>query len=291
MTAIYAGKSVWIPGGSSGIGLAIAKQLARSGANVRIFARNQDRLQEALGLIKVEQREPSQRFGFTVLDVSAQDQVREVVDRLSQEQGPPDFLFNTAGIVQPGYIHELEPEVFRQTMEIDYFGTVNITQALLPAMIERGSGHIVNFSSPVGLFGLFGYAAYSPAKYAVRGYTDVLRLEMKSRGIQASIVFPPDTDTPQLAYDMKYRPIETVGMGMAFGVTKAYPVEKVAETILRDVARGKYQIFPGFDSILMYRVQSLAMGFTFPIMDWLLREGNRKLAKTGQINSTKASSH
>ena len=94
-------------------------------------------------------------------------------------------------------------------MDLNYFGTVNMVKALLPAMLERGSGHIVNISSVAAFLGVFGYSAYGASKYAVRGFSDVLRAEVKPLGVRVSVVFPPDMDTPGLANENKTKPFET----------------------------------------------------------------------------------
>jgi 3-dehydrosphinganine reductase len=151
-------------------------------------------------------------------------------------------------------------------MDINYFGTVHTVRAALPGMIERGSGHVVNISSVAGFLGVFGYAAYGASKFAVAGFTEILRAEMKPLGIRVSIVFPADTDTPQLAYERRFRPPETWGIS-DLG-TVASP-ESVAAAIVRGVSRGQYAIIPDVMDGALYRLAHLLGGAGFQIMDWL----------------------
>ncbi len=119
-------------------------------------------------------------------------------------------------------------------MAVNYFGTLHVVKTVLPGMLARGSGHIVTISSLAGVVGVFGYTAYGASKYAVRGFSDALRAELKPQGIGVSIVYPPDTDTPQLAYEKLYKPPETKAITEVGGMI---PAEKVAQAIVHGVAR------------------------------------------------------
>ena len=133
-------------------------------------------------------------------------------------------------------------------------------------MIQRRSWHIVNISSIAGFLGLYGYSAYSASKFAVTGFSDILRSEMKPHGIRVSIAFPPDVDTPQLAYETSYQPLETQALAPLRSVMKP---EAVAREILRGVARGKYLILPGFDSKLTYGLTRMLGSSLYPLLDIL----------------------
>jgi 3-dehydrosphinganine reductase len=161
-------------------------------------------------------------------------------------------------------------------MDIDYHGTVNTIKVLLPGMIERGSGHIVNFSSMAGVVGLFGYTAYSGAKFAIKGFTDALRSELKPKGIKVSIVYPPDTDTPQLAWENQYKPFETRELA---GSDKPIPASKVAEETLKAVARGRYKVVPSFEAKLIYFVATRLGNWFNPIIDFLVSRATKKKAR------------
>lgn len=263
-------KAVLVTGGSSGIGLALAHLLAGAGAHVWLLARRQERLEAALATLPSS---AGQHCGALSADVSDWEQVQAAVERVSNEVGIPDLIINSAGVTHPGYVQDIPIEIFRQMMEINYLGTVHVVKTLLPAMIDRGSGHIVNISSGAGFLGVFGYTAYGASKFAVRGFSDALRAELKPLGIRVSIVFPPDTDTPQLAYENQFKPPETKALAGNAGVLSP---QQVAEEILRGVAREKYVILPGLEMKLLYRLSGLLGNTIYPLMDWMIRTARRK---------------
>jgi len=264
-------KLVLITGGSSGIGLALARQLAEAGARVWILARRPDALERAVkSIASVNGNRP----GMLAADVTDSKQVQGAVKRLADEAGLPDILVNCAGSSHPGYVQETTLDTYREMMDLNYFGTVHMVQTLLPAMLKRGSGYIVNFSSMAGFLAPFGYAAYVPSKYAVRGFSDSLRLELKPLGIDVSVVFPPDTDTPGMANENKTKPYETLE---AFSSSLAAP-EAVAKAVVRGMKRRQYVILPG-DANLTYRLMYLTGNGIYPIFDMLLAQARRKKAK------------
>ncbi len=266
-------KVVLITGGSSGIGLAAAKQLAAAGAQVWLTARRREVLEAALKEVEAARRDPSQFCGIFPADVSDPEQAARVVETVTKSAGAPDAVFNSAGITQPGYVHELSLEVFDRLMQVNYFGTVYMTTAVLPAMMERGSGHIINISSMAGYLGVFGYSAYGATKFAVAGFSEVLRAEMKPHGIRVSVAFPPDTDTPQLAYEEPFKPAETKAIS---GNAKALSAEKVARSILQQAEKGYFLIFPGTDSRLFYLLASkLPKSLVFAILDQMAASGKK----------------
>jgi 3-dehydrosphinganine reductase len=266
-------KVVLITGGSSGIGLAAAKQLSAAGAHVWLTARRGDVLEAALKEVEAARCDRSQLCGVFPADVADPEQVERVVDTVTKSVGAPDIVFNSAGITQPGYVHELSRDIFEKLMQVNYFGTVYVTMAVLPAMMERGSGHIINISSMAGYLGVFGYTAYSATKFAVAGFSEALRAEMKSHGIRVSVVFPPDTDTPQLAYEEPFKPAETKAVS---GNAKALSAEKVARSILQQAKKGHYMIFPGIDSRLFYLLTSkLPKSLVFSILDKIAASGKK----------------
>jgi 3-dehydrosphinganine reductase len=186
------------------------------------------------------------------------------------------LLVNSAGVARPGYFHEISLDDFRWMMDINYFGTVYMTRAVLPGMMERGSGHIVNISSITGFLGAFGYSAYTASKFAVSGFSEVLRAELKPLGIRVSIVFPPDVDTPQLAYESQFRPAET--RTLVEGLRILSP-EAVAATILRGVSRGQYVIIPGAMGKALYWLLHTMSHVAYPVMDWIVARAKKQVNK------------
>jgi 3-dehydrosphinganine reductase len=267
-------KLVLITGGSSGIGLAAAKLLSARGANVYILARRPDVLQNALREIEQSAISADQHFGVLAADISNLEQINAKLYDFAATTGTPDLLINSAGVTQPGQFEKQDPELYRWMMEINILGMMFVTRALLPGMLERGTGHIVNISSLAGFIGAYGYCAYGASKFAVRGFSDVLRAEMKPRGIQVSIVFPPDTQTPQLEGEEPYKPAVTQALSDNAGVLSA---EFVAETILKGIQRRNYIIIPGFESKLFYFINSLPGNLVYPILDIMISRALRKL--------------
>jgi 3-dehydrosphinganine reductase len=263
---------VLITGGTSGIGLVLAQLMAREGARVWLLARQTDALKAALDSLSSAD---GRKHGTLTADVTDWGQVQSAVKRLADQAGVPDILVNAAGSSHPGYVQETALETYHEMMDLNYFGIVNMVQALLPAMLARGSGHIVNFSSIAGFMAPFGYAAYTPSKYAVRGYSDSLRLELKPLGIRVSVVFPPDTDTPGMENENKTKPYETLE---AFSSSLASAPD-VARRVLRSIRRGQYVILPGFEAGLTYRLMFLAGNAIYPLFDFLLAQARRKKAK------------
>jgi len=268
-------KIALVTGGSSGIGLATARLLAARGAHVWLVARDETRLREALSQVQA-----AGRCDIFPADVADPEQAAAAVRQVATRASPPEIIVNSAGIVTPGYVETLDGTAFRRQIEVNYLGAVQIIQASLPAMLARRSGHIVNVCSVAGFLGVFGYAAYAGSKYALRGYSDVLRAELKPRGVHVSIVFPPDTDTPQLVYDKQARPPEIdVMLGSA---AKALSPDAVAQAILRGIEARRYIITPGLDTTLTYWLTGVLGPLQYPIMDWLMA---RALRKTGRAQA------
>ena len=261
------GKLALVTGGSRGIGLAVSKELAAHGASVWIAARDNERLALARRQIEEARRSDRQGVGTLTLDVSDAAQVSSVLSAFTTETGVPDLLVNCAGVAHPGRFEELGLEIFQWMMEVNYFGTVHVIKAVVPGMIARGSGHIVNISSIAGFLGVYGYSAYGASKFAVAGLSDVLRAEMKPLGVNISIVFPPDTETEQLAYESQFKPAVTKALS---GTKKGLPPEKVARSIVKGVMRGRFIIHPSYEGFFYFRGQNLLGGLVYPLMDLLV---------------------
>ena len=272
MTTSFKGRLVLITGGSSGIGLALGQLLARDGARVWVLARRKEVLEQA---VKTLASPDGQQHGMVSADVTNWEQVQAAVQRVRGEAGVPDVLINAAGAAHAGYVQETPLQLFHEMMDLNYFGIVNMVMTILPYMLQRGTGYIVNFSSGAGFLALFGYAAYIPSKFAVRGLCDSLRLELKPLGIRVSAVFPPDTDTPGLANENKTKPFETLE---AFS-SQVLPAEKVAQAVLRSMKRGQYVILPGAEVSLWYRLSYLLGNAIYPLGDWVLARARRKKEK------------
>ncbi|RUO60617.1 SDR family oxidoreductase [Pseudidiomarina insulisalsae] len=180
----FSGKTVWLTGASSGIGLAMAQQLADAGAHLILTSRRAEVLEQVRqGLAHPE------RHRVLALDLSqpeqAADQAREALgDQVI------DILINNAGVSQRSLILETDFDVYRQLMEIDYFGVVALTKLVLPRMAERRNGHIVTVSSVAGKVGTKLRSGYNGAKFAVIGFMDSLRAEMAEHDLVVTSILP-----------------------------------------------------------------------------------------------------
>jgi 3-dehydrosphinganine reductase len=275
MNSFFGGKVALVTGGSSGIGLAIARQLAQNGARAWLLARHPGRLEQARQAVEAVGGQRS--CELLCADVCDGPAVGQAIEQVLASDGAVDFVFNCAGVAHPGYFQELDPSIFRLMMEVNYFGTVNVTKAVVPHMIERRRGHIVNFSSVAGFLGVFGYTAYGASKFAVRGFSDALRAELKPLGVRVSIVFPPDTDTPQLAYENQFKPPETKALAASARIMQP---EKVAEATLKGVARGRYIILPGFEAKALFYLTGLLGPALYPVMDWLVARARKQATQS-----------
>jgi 3-dehydrosphinganine reductase len=237
-------KHVMITGGSSGIGKATACIYAARGSDVTIISRRKDVLDSALVEIDAARGSAGGKTSTFSADVSDQAAVDQAVSKAVEAAGVPDLLITSAGIAVPGYFEDLPMDNFRHHMDINYFGTLHTLKAVLPAMRKRGDGHVVMVSSGAGLIGIFGYCSYSPTKFALRGLAESLRGELRLDNIGVSIVYPPDTDTPQLVEESKTKPEETKAMT---GSAKMWSAEDVAKTIVKGIDKGKFAIAPGWE--------------------------------------------
>jgi len=269
----YVGKNVLITGGSSGIGLALAQKLSSLGANIRIIARREDQLYDAIEKIKSCNIKSEQNFGYISADLTDLDKVKNAVAKLYEERFFPDMLINSAGVAHPGEFIDLDSKIIKWMMDVNYFGSIYITKEILPKMIDNRSGTIVNISSISGFIGVYGYTAYSGSKYAIRGFTDVLRSELKPYGIHVAIVFPPDTDTPQLEYENKFKPNITKKIAGSAGALTA---EQVADEIIVGITKKRYIILPGFESKIIYNLNNLLGNQVYRLMDILIKFYSKK---------------
>jgi 3-dehydrosphinganine reductase len=252
-----------ITGGSSGIGLATARILAREGSDIILVARSEPRLKAALLILEEERQKLDQSFRFCPIDVSDPEGVRNRLIPLLEEGKPIDLLVNCAGTVVTDYFENIGLERFDRVMAVNLRGPWIMTKALLPRILAPG-GRIVNVASMAGILGLFGYTAYGSSKWALVGFSDALRAELAGKGISVSVLCPPDTDTPQLAEENLTKPAETRAVS---GNTKVMSPNRVARSLLSGAKRRKFIILPGMWNNVIYFLYRLAPGLVRRIMD------------------------
>ena len=242
MSDYYRGKQAWIFGGSQGIGLALAEQLVQRQAQVTLAARRPELLEREAGRLGAR---------WKSLDVSDYQQTRLAIEQMLSDHGPPQLVFNCAGLALPGYLIDLSPEDIVAMNQVNYLGTVHVCKAVLPALLAQGSGHIVNLSSLGGVMGLFGYTAYCGSKYAVMGFSEALRREVAAQGVRVSACCPPNTRTPGLEQENLRKPPEVLAQEEKVQVLEP---SQVAHYMLKVMPANPFTIIPSFDGRLAHQL-------------------------------------
>jgi len=257
MTALHA----IVTGGSSGIGRAFARKLATAGYDLTLIARDVRKLDETAAEMRGAFARADQRVQVLSADVSDAKQAEAAVAAAARTFGTPDLVVTSAGIAVPHYFEDTSVEVHERSMAVNYFGTLHVVRAALPAMRARRRGRILLISSGAGLMGLFGYSSYSPSKFALRGLAEALRAELRADNVGVSIAYPPDTETPMLEAENKTKPEET---RLMTAVVKTWTADAVAACMMRGIARGAFGITPGWQITMMNRMP----GLMIPLLHW-----------------------
>ncbi|MFJ7640221.1 3-ketoacyl-ACP reductase [Peribacillus sp. NPDC097264] len=186
-----------VTGGARGIGKATAIALAKEGVNVGLLARTEATLKEAA----TEIEGLGVKVAYAAADVSSKEQVEAAIESLTKELGNADILINSAGIGTFGTVMEMDPEEWKQIIDTNLMGTYYVTHAVLPQLIEKNGGDIINVSSTNGLSGAATSSAYSASKFAVIGFTESLAQEVRRNNIRVSAL-TPSTVATDLALDL-----------------------------------------------------------------------------------------
>jgi 3-dehydrosphinganine reductase len=260
-----------VTGGSSGMGLATARLLAARGARVSLVARDEGRLAAAADAIRVGGAPAD--VATAAADVTDAEALAAAFAALTSCFGACDVLVTSAGSAHPGYFEALDADVFREQMDVDYFGTLHAVRAVVPSMIERRRGHVVMVSSTAGIIGVFGYSAYAPAKFAVRGLAETLRAELAPYGVVVACAYPPDTITPGFERENSLKPPETARISAAI---KPRAAEHVARAIVRGIERDHLVISADFQTAALARAAGLLAPFVRSSMDRDVRRTRRE---------------
>lgn len=250
-------RAAFITGGSSGIGLALAGRLAARGHPIALFARDAGKLDAAA--LELRRAHPALVVSAHAVDVSKLDAATGAFRRAVDELGAPEWAIACAGIAEPGLFLDQPLSTMIEQMETNFGGSLAFSHAVAPAMAAQGSGHLVFVSSGAAFAGILGYAGYGASKFAVRGLAETLRVELAGKGIEVTLACPPDTDTPQLAYEAARKPDATREITASGGVWSA---DAVAKAILRGADAGRFLVAPGWQMTALGHLHSLiAPGF------------------------------
>ncbi len=253
-----AGRLVLITGASSGIGAATARAMARAGGRVVLLARRQVELDKVATEIKGAGGEA---WAYAV-DLSDAAAVERTAAAVQAEIGVPDVLVNNAGAGRWLPVEETSPEEAVQMMASPYFGAFYLTRFLLPAMRRRGTGHIVNITSPAGFVVWPNSAAYAIARWAMRGFHEALRADLHETRLGVTLVVPGMVASTYFANNPG-------GEERAPGIAKLYRTltpEEVAATIVSAVEREKRQVVIPLLLSLTLSMHRLMPG----LVEWLL---------------------
>jgi len=250
------GSHVIITGGSSGIGLALAKELAAQGASVTIIARDKKKLEEAKDLIKEYMSRkniynPEQKILTYSADVTDFINLNAAIKDSINKNGKVDALVVSAGDTRPERLDDMDVKYYDHIMRVNYLGAIYATKSVIPNMKDRKTGRIVYVSSLLGLFGYPSYSIYSASKFALRGLAESLHLEYCPWNISFSISIPPNVNTPMFENEEKIKPKETKALEGAHTVVQP---EDIAKSIIDSFASYRFVIPYGTDAHLVSMV-------------------------------------
>ena len=241
---MFEGKVIWITGASSGIGEALAYEWSKLGAQLILSARRVNELERVRDACA-----NSNKCIIAPLDLARQEDIETLADRMLQQFGTIDILVNNGGISQRSLVIETDIAVDRRIMEVDYFSGVTLSKKLLPAMVAKGSGHIVAISSIVGKFGFPLRSAYSAAKHAMHGFYESLWAELNTKGIRVTVVCPG-----RILTNISLSALTKDGAEhgeMDHGQENGISAETCAKKIIKAVKKNKKEVYIGKKDLLM----------------------------------------
>jgi NADP-dependent 3-hydroxy acid dehydrogenase YdfG len=243
----FVGKVAVVTGAGSGIGQALAVELARRGTRVAIS----DVDSEALARTDAQLRSLGADVKADRLDVTEREAFLAYADAVKTHFGTVNQIYNNAGIAYVGDVEVTPYKDIERVMDVDFWGVVNGTKAFLPHLIESGDGHVVNVSSLFGIFSVPGQAAYNAAKFAVRGFTEALRQEMvmAKRPVKVTTVHPGGIKTAIARNMSAAQGVDTAELAKTFDKKLASTTpEKAAKIILEAVRKNKARVLVGGDA-------------------------------------------
>lgn len=233
-------KLAFITGGGSGIGREIARRLLATGTSVAVFDR-ESRPEVVEELQSLAARTDGTRCEFFTADVTDGEGLHEAVQAAASTLGAPDFALNCAGIQNAKPFADLSREEFEQVVSVNLFGSRNFAAATLPHM--RPGGQFALVASLAGLVSSYSYSAYNASKHGVVGLAGALRLEYRQKGVEVSVICPPEINTPMVVEERKTLHRAGAKLKDAAGTLEVGPA---CDYMLKQLGRRRYLIIPGF---------------------------------------------
>lgn len=273
----YAGRRVFITGGSAGIGREAALQLARKGASVMVCARREGPLDETVEALRAVAGASGQVFDRVAADVTDPESMRAAAARAAEVLGGVDLLIANTGFAECSAVLDADDAHFRRLMDVNYFGHVHTIRAFLPGFVQARRGDIVLVSSMLAILSVYGYGAYSASKFAVRGFAEALRQEMLHHDVRVKLFLPPTTDTPGLARENEEKPplVREMEMNSSFNAT--HSAEKVVERMLAWIPGRRFVGYATWDSWFQYFSARHMPELTLRVADMEMRGAQRRL--------------
>ena len=257
-------KIVIMTGASVGIGRAAALAFAREGARLALVARREEQLRQ----VATEIEQVGGRALVLPVDVSDRDQVFAMVDTVISTFGHVDILVNNAGIGLLSPVVEMDPADLRSVIDVNLYGLIWCTQAVLPGMIQRRSGQIINVSSIIGKRAIPHMSAYCASKFAVQAFSETLRTEVASHNIDVIVICPTRTDT-------EFNTTPMMRKGEQRPVRSPMSSESVARIILRASRRRRREVIISLSAKALALCNALAPA----LVDWVILRTWTRLAK------------
>lgn len=244
------GKVVWITGASSGIGEALLHECILQGATVIASSNQVEELRRVISSC-----DGADRIIETPFDLSDTSGIEDIVSGVMLKAGVVDYLINLGGVSQRAYITETPLWLDRKIMEINYFGTIALSKAVLPYMLKQGHGHILVTSSISGRFGFPLRSAYSASKQALHGFIETLHLENNKYNVRGSAIIPGRVRT-----NISVNALNRDGLShgkMDDGQAGGLSPEAAARKILRGIRRNQREILVGKSELIMLYIRRL----------------------------------
>lgn len=251
-------KVVWITGASSGLGAEMVRQCASKGAKVILSARNEEKLNSLLSELSF----PENHL-IIPLDLSDSSNFESLVNTVIDKYGKIDALFNNGGISQRSVASKTSLEVDRRIMEVNYFGNVALTKAVLPVFQKQQSGHFIVISSIAGKFGFFLRSAYSASKHALHGFYESLMLEEEENNIHVTIACPGKINT-DISVNALNEDMKSTGL-VDDNQTNGMSAKECVRQLLKAVQKNRKEVLIGRNEI-----RAVTLKRFFPKLFWKL---------------------